>query len=205
MNKNAFQYDVYRLLQCLSLMPRMHTPLPCTPCHASPLPCHASPLPCHVSPLPCHAPPATHSLPHTPCHTSPIPPHDPPLPAMLDPLPVNRITDRCKNFTFPQLLLRTVKSRMNGVVGEVDAYLLYQVDFSKFFSKSLEKLRLCMELLLVGVIDIVFISSSEIQKKKLISLVSVCEDEILNVLKRNFNLSSSLNQELSVQGMHSLP
>ena len=41
--------------------------------------------------------------------------------------------------------------------------------------------------------------------KKLISLVSVCEDEILNVLKRNFNLSSSLNQELSVQGMHSLP
>ena len=67
-------------------------------------------------PLAMHTPYAT----HTPCHTCPLPhtpscllPHMPPprhtcSPAMHAPPPVNRITDSCKNITFPQLLLWTV-------------------------------------------------------------------------------------------------
>ena len=65
-----------------------------TPCYACP---SATPPPMpHMRP--CHA----HPLPHTPAM------HVPPA---MRALPVNRITDKCKNITFPQLLLRTVTSR----------------------------------------------------------------------------------------------
>ena len=77
---------------------RMHTVL-CSGC----LSCHAQPR--HTRPPAMHAPvtytPATHApLPcMPPCHAHPSVMHAPPM---------NRITDRCKNITFPQLLLRTV-------------------------------------------------------------------------------------------------
>ena len=91
----------------------MHTPHACPPCHSCPH-CHAHPLTTHV---PCHTCPPP-SMPtamcastmyapcdaHPPCHTC--------LPTTHTPCyahsPVNRITDRCKNITFPQLLLWTV-------------------------------------------------------------------------------------------------
>ena len=101
-------------------------PLPCTPpsCHTSlpvtnnPLhapshthtPCHA---PCNTCPLAMHAPPLRHAcpLPRIPpvthahsCHTCPTPATRPPTTCS----PVNRMTDTCENFTFLQLLLRTV-------------------------------------------------------------------------------------------------
>ena len=63
--------------------------------HACPPPRHAHALMGMYPTPPYHAscPPAMHAP--TPCHTCPT--------------PLNRISDRCKNITFPQLLLRTVK------------------------------------------------------------------------------------------------
>ena len=100
------------LLPCMS--PR-HAPFHISPCHTCPLPCmppttHA---PHHA---PCHAhlhhacPPAMHPLPNMP------PPHMPPAthapPPCMPPLrctcpghvwpPMDRMTDMCKNTTFPQ-------------------------------------------------------------------------------------------------------
>ena len=79
---------------------------------------HACMPPCHVCPH--HTPRAMHALHHA-CppatHAPPIPCKPPsathaPLPCMppsaTHPPAVNRITDRCKNIAFPQLLLRTV-------------------------------------------------------------------------------------------------
>ena len=43
--------------------------------------------------------------------------------AQTHPSPVNRITDRCKNITFPQLLLRMVK--MHRVVSIADTIHLF--------------------------------------------------------------------------------
>ena len=57
----------------------------------------ATHTPRHACPLLPHTPPPAM---HAPCHTHPLP-HTPP-PAMHIP-PVNRITDRCKNITLPQL------------------------------------------------------------------------------------------------------
>ena len=87
--------------------PRNHAcpPQLCTP------PYHACPpQPC-MPPLSCmppcnHACPPYHACPHN--HTCPLPPpttHAPP-PATHACPPVNRITDTCKNITFPQLRLR---------------------------------------------------------------------------------------------------
>ena len=67
--------------------------------------------PSHACLLP-HTHPATHTLCHAclpathplPCKHPP-PPHMPLLPCMPPP-PVNRITDRCKNITFTQLLIK---------------------------------------------------------------------------------------------------
>ena len=63
-------------------------------------PCHACQLHHATSPFAIHTPFATHApfITHGPSFAT----HDP------APLPLNRITDMCKNITFPQLLLRTV-------------------------------------------------------------------------------------------------
>ena len=97
-------------------------PLPCTPppCHTCPPAMHAPPPhtpPCHTCPLPCMPPhhthtPATHA-PLTctppPCHTCPQPCTHP-LPCTSPPPWTEFLTHACENITFPQLLLRTVKS-----------------------------------------------------------------------------------------------
>ena len=84
-----------RSIRCSDRLSCHTCPLPCTPStmHA---PCHAHPL-CHTCPPLPLTPPTMHApLPCTsPHHTCPPP-------------PMNRITDRCKNITFPQLLLQTV-------------------------------------------------------------------------------------------------
>ena len=85
--------------------PAMHAPLPCiSPCHAHP--CHAClPLPhthhhYHTCPPAMHAPPGM----HTPCHAHPLPCMPPATHALCHACPpVNRMTDRCKNITLPQL------------------------------------------------------------------------------------------------------
>ena len=69
------------------------------PCHLFPY--HACPSPCMPPPCmppctPCHAPAM-----HVPCHACPH--YTCPLHACS---PVNRLTDRCKNITFPQLCLQ---------------------------------------------------------------------------------------------------
>ena len=81
----------------------------CPPCHACPPATHA---PCHVCLLP-HIPLAMHA----PCHACPLPCTSPAMhaPCHAHPLPcmsptVNRMTDDCENITFPQLLLRMVKT-----------------------------------------------------------------------------------------------
>ena len=99
------------------------------PCHAQPLPCmppamHAT-LPCtsphHACLLPCMPPPATHAsllctppATHTPLPCMPPATHTPtthtPLPCMPPPLWTEFLTHACENITFPQLLLRTIKS-----------------------------------------------------------------------------------------------
>ena len=82
----------------------MHTsPATRCPCYACrpphmPPPCHAHPLP-HMSLLP-HMPPAMHAP-----TMHPLLPAMHASPAMHVP-PVNRITDRCKNITLPQLRCR---------------------------------------------------------------------------------------------------
>ena len=57
-------------------------------------PCHTC-MPCHIC-MPCHA--CSKAM-HAPCHAQ--------LHAHM-PSPVDRITDRCKNITFPQLRLRAL-------------------------------------------------------------------------------------------------
>ena len=86
---------------CHAHTPATHAPLPCMP-PATHAPCHACPPAMHVSPA-MHTPPTT----HTPYNACPPAMHAP-MPCM--PSPLNRITDRCRNIIFPQLLLRTVKT-----------------------------------------------------------------------------------------------
>ena len=110
---------------CMPLF-AMHAPLchactpPCMPPAATHTPCHTC-HPCHTYPLP-HMPPLPHMSPfttHVPlcyacCPLPCMPPFATHAPlAMHVPHPLNRITDRCKNITFPQLLLRTVKILYN--------------------------------------------------------------------------------------------
>ena len=107
-------------LSCMHA-PTMHTPpMPSAmhvPCHTCP--CHEhpqhSPMQAnhHICPPATHAP-AMHAPPCTPLHHACHPPPCmPPLPRTL-PLPctppwTELLTDRCKNITFPQFRLRTVK------------------------------------------------------------------------------------------------
>ena len=77
-------------------------------CHTCTRPCHVCPT-CHTHSLPC-MPPATHS-PYYACPPTPYTPH---LPRTPPPLWTEWLTDICKNITFPQLLLRTVKSFISG-------------------------------------------------------------------------------------------
>ena len=99
--------------------PATHAPCHATPRHTCPPATHA-PLP-YMPPPPCtspttYAPPATHAplqhmppathipLPHTyPCHTCPPAMHAPAthIPLSCTP-PPDRMTDVCKNITFPQ-------------------------------------------------------------------------------------------------------
>ena len=102
-------------VRCSSCLSCQHVPPPCIPpaMHAPPtmhtslsckcVPCHACPLPCYTS-LSC-MPPAMHA----PCHSCPLPCNL--LPCIPPPL-LNRMTDTCKNITFPQLLLPTVIIRL---------------------------------------------------------------------------------------------
>ena len=75
-----------------------HIPATHAPCHAFPLP-HMppmhTPLHHHTCPLPCMPPPC-HISPH---HACPLPHMTPDMHAPL----MNRMTDRCKNITLPQL------------------------------------------------------------------------------------------------------
>ena len=92
----------------------MHSSTMYTVCCSGCLSCHACPPTC--MPPPCMPPPLqnAHPLHSTPyhacplCHTCPFAMHNP-FTMLAPPPPVNRIIGRCKNITFPQLLLRTVK------------------------------------------------------------------------------------------------
>ena len=109
------------------LHPATQAPCHAHPHHACPLP-HMLPAmqatPCHIYPpamhtrLPCH-PLAHHSchmyMPsaatHASCHAC-LPPHTyPAIHAPCHARPTCGQTDTCENITFPQLLLRTVKTR----------------------------------------------------------------------------------------------
>ena len=89
---------------------------PCTPPHATP---HAAPATMHAPQQPC-MPPGNHECPPATTY-APWQPHMPPgnhacppsnhacPPATTHAPPMDRITDTCKNITFPQLRLRVVK------------------------------------------------------------------------------------------------
>ena len=103
-NKRFPTVQGFTTQECIPVGCITSTAVAVSPAKHTPLPCHACPPP-RTPLLPC-TPPATHASPamhapamHAPCHATPLP-RTP---------PVNRITDRCKNITFPQLLLRTVK------------------------------------------------------------------------------------------------
>ena len=85
--------------------PAMHAPLPPTmhaPLHACPH--HACPWPCMPAAMHAPYPPTCMS----PCHA--CPPHP----------PVNRVTDTCKNITFPQFCLQTVNMYLERVVESLE-------------------------------------------------------------------------------------
>ena len=90
-------------LPCMSYPP-LCTLLPCPRLPCMPHPCYAPLLSC-MSPLPC-MPPAMHA----PCHACPLP---------CTPS-VDRMTDACENMTFPQLLLRTVKTCVFREISNLD-------------------------------------------------------------------------------------
>ena len=95
-------------LQWLSLLPCI-PPLP--HCHTRPLSCMplAMHVPCHAIPLTTHTPlPFMPSSMQAPQHVCPLPCTPPAMHAPLPHKPPARITDKCKNITFPQLLLRAV-------------------------------------------------------------------------------------------------
>ena len=94
----------------VAVSPAMQAPPPCMPLtmHAPPTthaPGHACPLPCMPLPLPQTCMPLCHACPLR--HTRPPP-------------PVNRITDTCKNITFPQFRLRTVDMYLEIVVESLE-------------------------------------------------------------------------------------
>ena len=112
--------------------------------------------PASVATSPASMPPTMHA----PCHTPPpctprlpcMPPatHGPPLwmpPATQPPPPVNRITDRCKNITFPQLRLRAVKTQAQTLLAK-KPYLHVSLDSKRlkeeFLQSGRRRLRHCV-------------------------------------------------------------